>query len=422
MIARFARATTLCALLALALSATAAAPAGAQVPASSITSPANNTNLFDDGTLAEGGSVVAIQGTAQGISEVDIRCYYGAAGSNPATLATKVPVVSGAFSTSAPSGTFTGGDCVLRAVPTGNIEAQPNEAGNPFQGPAVLTSEFGLTTNAAKLVYDYSAETSTLGANLEFSSAGDCGLDYSYLFNAALTSSGGIFYCNAELTDENIEETGSEVQVDGANGYATDTAQNLVSKLKGEGLSSVPGQLPLQVTKTYDPATGLMVIHESDPIVKCVPGGHPANKTNCEGFAPTGVTLERTWQTTNADAVALMTDTWRSTDGAAHALNVSYFQELESESVGGSFQFPGSASFQEITTGEKVPLPAGAGTILYKSDKETPDGGDGNQPQGAIVYDIAPSAPWFVGRGSSGSYNYSRCPTRRRCPRPSRSW
>lgn len=45
-------------------------------------------------------------------------------------------------------------------------------------------------------------------------------------------------------------------------------------------------------------------------------------------------------------------------------------------------------------------LPSGAGTIYYKEDAETSAGGDGEHPQGAVVYDTAPSAALVILSGS----------------------
>jgi len=85
------------------------------------------------------------------------------------------------------------------------------------------------------------------------------------------------------------------------------------------------------VTKEFNEATRQITIHEEDPVVKCSPGTEypPEFKTGgCTSFVSTGVTLVRTWQTSNEDHVAWPTDTWRSTDGAAHAVNVRYYTEL----------------------------------------------------------------------------------------------
>ena len=130
--------------------------------------------------------------------------------------------------------------------------------------------------------------------------------------------------------------------------------------------------------------------------------GLPPTATSCTSFVSTGVQLERTWQTSNADQVAWMTDTWRSTDGAAHSLNALYDQMTENGGKeGGAYEFPGAGTFSATTKGQMVTLPAGAGKIYYKEDAETPNVGDGEHPQGAIVYDTPPSGPVSIYQGTA---------------------
>ena len=172
----------------------------------------------------------------------------------------------------------------------------------------------------------------------------------------------------------------------------------------------------MTVTKTFEPSTGLVTVNEIDPIVKCSPQTvYPPTSTSCTSFVSTGVQLERTWQTSNADQVASMTDTWKSTDGAAHSLNALYDQEtVNGGKEGGAYQFPGTNVFSATTAGETMPLPPGLGRIYYKEDSETPGKGDGEHPQGAIVYDTPPSGPVSVYRETEAAEisTASRCPTR----------
>ena len=143
-----------------------------------------------------------------------------------------------------------------------------------------------------------------------------------------------------------------------------------------------------------------MSITESDPFVKCSPEAtDPPTKTSCTSLLATGVTLERTWTITASAHVAAMLDVWRSTDGAAHEIAVDYYEEFEQSEEGGGlgvFDFPGTAGFAGTTAKETVALPGGPGTILYKYNSNTPEGGDGTYPQGAIAYDRSPSGPLNV--------------------------
>ena len=97
-----------------------------------------------------------------------------------------------------------------------------------------------------------------------------------------------------------------------------------------------------------------------------------------------------------------MTDNWSSTDGAAHALSALYEQWFAAHAEeGGAFEFPGTGAFAPTTKGEIVAVPAGAGAIYYREDAATPAAGDGEHPQGAVVYDRSPSEPLDFHEGTS---------------------
>jgi len=114
-----------------------------------------------------------------------------------------------------------------------------------------------------------------------------------------------------------------------------------------------------------------------------------------------------------------MTDRWSSTDGKAHELNALYDQETVNDATeGGAYEFPGSGKFAPIAKGQEVTLPAGPGAINYKEDAATIGSGDGQHPQGAIVYDRSPSGPVSVYRSTEAkdSYNGFEMPYRGTIP------
>ena len=88
-----------------------------------------------------------------------------------------------------------------------------------------------------------------------------------------------------------------------------------------------------------------------------------------------------------------MTDRWSSTDDAPHTLAVLYAQELRTTAPGGHVRVPGQErASRRAAPDETIALPAGAGAIIY--EEATPrrrKTGDGSTPQGATVYDAAPS-------------------------------
>ena len=289
------------------------ASAQAIVPTSNITTPGDPAYLFDNALLSP---EFTISGTAD-VLEVDIRCYFGSGStaSSYSTIVEKMKVTSGAFSASAPIAKLPSEQpCVLRAVPTGDAEAHPPGTADPFAGPRVIRSFFGTSTESS-VTYDYDVEPTTLAAYLGIESVGDEALYYSYLFApGTLVKSASGFYDNASLIGENQPPSGSatrsELQIDGADAYAPDVARELGKKLVG-GL--LPGAPSISVGTPEEIGSGEFVIHESDPIVKCSgkkSAVFPPTEESCEEFVPTGVQLNRTWQSTHGDRVALLTDSW----------------------------------------------------------------------------------------------------------------
>ena len=101
-------------------------------------------------------------------------------------------------------------------------------------------------------------------------------------------------------------------------------------------------------------------------------------------LVPTGVTLERSWQTSHDDEVAAMSDRWSSSDGAVHTLDALYAQEGNDNS-GAAYEFPGTSAFAATSNGQTVTLPSGSGSILIKSHAAHSRPGRRFDPQGAIV-------------------------------------
>ncbi len=398
------------------------ASASAEVESSQITSPAGPTYALNDETLPPPQTLLTIKGTTTISGKISIRCYFGTGkpSESYSTLAEEVTPSSEKFSVevkpeSLPEALHIG-PCVLRAVPFGNAEPHPpgtpaEELVSPYKGPRIVGSRFELFPSVSNH-YDYEIEASSLSGYFDMESAGDCGLDYSYLYAPEkLTTSEPLFDCNAALYRRDDPPTGSssrsELQIDDANAYSPDAAHDVEADLKVKAL--LPGAPQVTVTKTFEPSTGLVTVNEVDPIVKCFPQAvYPPTSTSCTSFVSTGVQLERTWQTGNADQVASMTDTWKSTDGLAHSLNALYDQEtVNGGKEGGAYQFPGTNVFSAATMGETVTLPPGLGRIYYKEDSETSGEGDGEHPQGAIVYDTPPSGPVSVYRGTEAKEGYN---------------
>ncbi len=403
-------------LLAAAMPVTSA---NAIEPATSqITSPAGPTYALNNESESSPPPAFTVEGTTNISGMVALRCYYGTGTKSYNTIASEATVSGGSFSVVVKPESLPEGPCVLRAVPVGNEESHPpaapsEEAGDPFKGPRVAGSRFQLYAENS-INYDYEFELYSFSSYLDIESVGDCGLDYSRLFaQSSLLQSDHLFYCNAALPKQDSPPSGSStrsaLQIDGANAYGPAAAAYVNKEIqeelasKKEAGSPVSGAPQITVTQSLDRSTGLLKITEVDPIVKCSPStASPPTSTSCTSFVSTGVQLERTWRTSNDDQVASMTDTWRSTDGAAHSLNALYDQTAENGGKeGGAYEFPGASTFSAIAKGQAMTLPSGTGKIYYKEDAETPNAGDGEHPQGAIVYDTPPSGPVSVSQGTT---------------------
>jgi Glucodextranase, domain B len=407
------------AMLAGALSLLAAlvgsvAVASAAVESSQITTPAGPTYALNNESEASS-TAFAVEGkVTKGSGNVRLRCYFGKGSAEEyATLVSEVtPELSGSFSADVPTRSLPIGPCVLRAVPVGDNKAYPpgtptEEASDPFKGPRIVGSFYKLFTEGGG-TYNYEFQTGALGGYFNFTSVGEWGLEYSYLFTPeTLTPSYGLFYGNAALYEEGSSRrssTRSELQVDGANAYSPAVARRIEQTIGAK--TPLPGAPQASVTESFH--EGLVTVTEVDPIVECAPNSAaPPTSSGCTSFVSAGVELERQWQTSSAGQVASMTDTWRSTDGAAHSLSALYDQAMVNGENGGAYQFPGTTVFKATKAGEAVTLPPGPGAIYYKGDAKTPSEGDGVHPQGAIVYDTPPSEPISVGQGAAAAEKYN---------------
>jgi hypothetical protein len=185
------------------------AVASAEVESSQITSPAGPTYALYDETLPSPQNAFTVTGTTIGSGNIALRCYYGPGPTEYKTLVKKVEPKGGTFSAEVEASELDFAPCVLRAVPVGVEEAHPpgtpaEEAKDLFQGPRIIASRFeALTEN--KVNYDYEFEANSLSGNLQFDSAGDCGLSYSNLYaQNSLAPSEHLFDCNAFLAQSNI--------------------------------------------------------------------------------------------------------------------------------------------------------------------------------------------------------------------------
>ena len=367
--------------------------AEATLSASRITSPAAPTFAFNDTTLSNAPETLLVEGTFVGgpSERLDVNCY--SPDGSHLTLAEGITGTGGSFSTTISSSTLLGGvPCVMRAVSPEDFNSYPPGSESPYQGPAMAASELFDSTLSGS-TFDYSLLSATLGARHEFQSVGSCGLTSSQLYlPSTLTASQGSFHCAAALYGEESiegqEPSRSEIKVDGLDAYVPYAAQHL--------FGAEPGIPAIGVADAFDPATGLITIQETDPLLTCAPNPavFPPTASSCSSFQSAGVSLQRTWKTEDSGRTVSLKDTWHSTDGASHSLDLLYDEHFQSAGPSAAgFSFPGSSSFSDHPVGATITLPSGPGSIAYEEDSGTGSSGDGEHPFAAITYSSPPDGP-----------------------------
>ncbi len=408
------RLTALLAALGALLLLAFATGASATVISSKVTSPVDGSYFLEDSTGSA--SEITISGTiktnkAIGEEEPEINCYSGSESTYVAEVEEEDIKKTGTneykFTVKeVPVEEFGEEPCILRVVPEG-YAGNPLPAGavTPFEGSRVAYSEFGLDPGVGPAHYGFELQDRTLSSIFEIESAGQGGLSQTYekaalLSSPALTPSAPIYASLGALWG-NVGSR-SAIQVDGHNAYDTAAAQEVKS-------SAAPSNAPpsVEVTHTFNAATGLMTINETDPLVECTGKtvAFPDTKESCEEFVSAGIALKRSWTPTEGGRLITMTDSWSSTDGKAHTLSVLYAHELAAAAVAqGTYEFPGgAASFGTTKTGESIAVTAGEGAILYREDGEAAETIGGPHPVAAIAFDTTPSGPLEVSTGSAGA-------------------
>ncbi len=369
---------------------------------------------------------------------VEVRCYYGGGG-NYNTLVTGVAVgADGTFNATGPAGNLYNYTCRLAAVPsTYTNPLDYSKFSGPIYGIGYQENQpYKITSgpNAGKQ-YDYFSDAHQLKGAIDVLSSGDCGIDYTSSINAALYDNYqqyGFADCAAWLNTYSGDGFGrSEVQVDGKNAYNSSGADYL-SDDGNSHTADHNGNFPgLTDTNTIDPLTGNMTSTESEQLVDCGSAAFPPTAQCDQGtnatqasFHDTGVHFDRTYQTGVDGQRVTITDTYTSTDGAAHALDVEYDNySYEDTQV---FDFPGSSGFNYYYSGDSVDLPAQAVGTIYTQDAYYPSAEDYSRPS-SVTYTTQPDRAFFhatyafvlqyrrtIPAGGSTSithvYNYSTTP------------
>ena len=291
--------------------------ASAAITASQITTPSNPSFFIADEDANS--QTFAISGTTSGGNPssnlVDVRCY---SGETSVKVKGNVPLnPNGSFSVAAADlNKLLDLTCQLRAVPAGT---KPPDV-TPFSGPVIGVGE----RESSKITggpnngkaYDYTLDAQQLTAAFEYASLGSCGLHNGFLYDPTYTNTTVTFACNAGLVraDSPTNPRRSELQIDGTNAYPPTQAFFINA--------GAAGFAALTSTYTVDKTTGNVVIHETDPLVKCADATYPPSQTSCATFVSAGVTDDRTITQDHDGHISWITDTFKSTDSKAHSVDL----------------------------------------------------------------------------------------------------
>lgn len=394
------RAWVACAFAAGAL-ALSAAPAGATITATQVTQPAASYAPLDDATLADGSFSGALQLDAQLTGDpgdqVEIRCYTGSGPTDYQALQSTSghkAFVQSDFPVTVSLESLPSRSCTLRVVPLGFTGSDLSA----FPGPLVSASSFDVYSSNGK--YDDLELDSVLpGAVNDVSSVSGGGLISGMPSSATVRgwSNAGVLFPWDGLAR-------SETVVDGVNAYGAQT----LGDIAGDAFAANPlAGLSAHVT-SHDDATGDTTVAESEQLLDCVGptgAGDPPTQapTACtppsdpaSALADTGVRLDRTILVTAAGRMVRFTDTFTSTDGAAHTVALEYDNGVGQGGGDPAYRFPGETAFATHAATDSVPGPASApGSVLIHTDGTLPDGDPGN-PSLALTFSTAPNGFAFL--------------------------
>ena len=362
--------------------------AGAAVTKTRITAPSTDPTIVT--YTGASTPTLAVAGTSNGgKAALDLRCDGGTS-----TLLQQniIPTASGAWGfglSYKKLGQVAASTCVLRAVPHGKKPANPA----PFVGIrlGVDASRAAAVTGGPNngAVYDFTYTATQLDGRATLASAGACGLAGSGVYTPnVFAATQSPFDCDAHLP-ANLGGR-SAVLVDNQSAYLPAGADALFANAANGG-----GFSPLTYSVSLDGATGNVAIQDSEPLVKCAPQptAVPASPATCSSFVSAGVRLDRRIIQQGDGRLTLFFDTWVSTDGKTHKLDLFYENHIKGPAP--VFSFPWAGGFQGYPPGFQAPAPTSDTTSFYLKPGPNVRDNDPTYAQGAISFQRKPTAIRF---------------------------
>ena len=382
--------TNLRTLLSLALLAFLAVPvaASAAVTATTISEPVGDPSVLV--YVEPAGTTLKISGTSNGGTDrLDLRCE-GAA--DVVVDGNVRPTAAGVWTVTlaaAAVSRLTPRTCYLHAVPHNNNGANRTA----FPGKRVMfqrsrvTAVVGGPNNGVP--YDYRYWAPQLNGRSIWQSISNCGLA-----GAATTTpdtfrySASAFPCAGFVAPNTSGRAG--ILVDRGNTFTPYGAATLFP-----GSANALGLLALQSSVSTDPSTGNVLIRETDNMLRCSPDANTlaATPLTCSSFVSAGVRLDRVIVQQGDGRQALVTDTWTTTDGRTHEIDVFYEHRLGGSAPVVSFPWSGGFTSYPPNFTQKPP-PTAPFSFFTRASSAAVDA-DIAVPQGAITLHDRPTAMRF---------------------------
>jgi hypothetical protein len=217
----------------------------------------------------------------------------------------------------------------------------------------------------------------------------DCSVCDTEIYDSATHSRGNYLWYGAGLYNDDRARYGARrayLQVDGRNAV-------FPSGVRNTSLAGNSGLEPVSVTFTNGAEPS---VTDVEPALRCTNATPfpPTNNTDCGVLVDSGVRDSMAIQSANGGRRQIVTHRFASSDGAAHDVDAHLTAYVQIPSAGNEqYQMHWiSDGFVQPAAGQTFPGPPAAGTVLYRQNKNVPDGST-EFPIGALT--ISP-APQFI--------------------------
>jgi hypothetical protein len=360
-----------------------AAPATAAVR-TSVTEPADGFTTTITGTGDVRGPHFTARGSSNLPAGVTLRVICDARAGTAMPVGTTVTGAGGAWSLDVGSADapFPRGACRLRALPP-----HPGSDPSRYVGPRISVTQL-VSWETAGGLYDAGLWAPQARAYIDAFSAGDCGLcDMALEDPMRGRRSPFLFYGNGAIPGDERARYGTNrtfLRVDGHDALLP-AAAHVVPEVGGAPLLAVRALAPGRLD-TLEPAT------------RCTAQDAAPAAASCGQLVASGLVLARTLRVLGDGTRVRITDSWRSADGAAHALDVDY-EQVQASRASDELQY--RASWMGAAFGPAIPgaelRPARTGPVSLLMRSKTAPQGSFERPAGAITFDPAPDLLRFGG-------------------------